>query len=125
MKRELGIGYCGLICALCSSNKNCLGCKSGACKGKDTCKCFKCCQEKGFSFCHECDQFPCMDSILIKKRIRLFNLLVKDYGEEHILDCLERNERLGIQYHYPDREIGDYDLTDENEIRRLVLDGKE
>lgn len=125
MKRELGIGYCGLICALCSSNENCLGCKSGACKGKDTCKCFKCCREKGFSFCHECEKFPCMDSILIKKRIRIFNLLVKEYGEDHILNCLERNEQAGVQYHYPHQEIGDYDRSTEDEIRSMVLYGKE
>ncbi|MFQ6861691.1 MAG: hypothetical protein ACLROI_03895 [Beduini sp.] len=41
------------------------------------------------------------------------------------MNCLERNERLGIQYHYPNQEIGDYDLSGENKIRRLVLDGKE
>lgn len=27
MKDELGLGYCGLVCGLCSENESCVGCK--------------------------------------------------------------------------------------------------
>ena len=31
MKDELGLGYCGLVCGLCSENESCVGCKKGGC----------------------------------------------------------------------------------------------
>lgn len=124
MKRELGVGYCGLICGLCSSNTHCGGCKNGDCPGKETCKCFICCEQKGCRSCAECDQFPCTDSILKKLRIRTFCELISQYGEEHILDCLERNEKEGVVYHYPGKEIGDYDKETKEEIINKVLHKK-
>jgi hypothetical protein len=43
-----------------------------------------------------------------------FTLFAKRYGQEMLLDCLERNEKLGIVYH---REgiNGDYDDFDDVE----------
>ena len=38
MKDELGLGYCGLVCGLCSENESCVGCKKGGCSEKDFCK---------------------------------------------------------------------------------------
>ena len=37
MKDELGLGYCGLVCGLCSENESCVGCKKGGCPEKDFC----------------------------------------------------------------------------------------
>lgn len=43
MKDELGLGYCGLVCGLCSENESCVGCKKGGCPEKDFCKNYQCC----------------------------------------------------------------------------------
>lgn len=125
MQRELGIGYCGLICALCNENENCVGCKKGGCPNKDTCKNYQCCTTKNLDSCYQCPTFPCQDSILHKPRIATFCSLVKEYGEQTILDCMECNEEAGIIYHYAHSHIGDYDQChSEVEIRNLVLNGK-
>ncbi len=51
-----------------------------------------------------------------------FTLFAKRYGEEMLLDCLERNEQNGIVYH---REgvIGDYDAFDD--VEKLITFMKE
>lgn len=121
MKRELGFGYCGLICALCNENKGCVGCKKGGCKNKEQCKSYVCCTSKGYSYCYECNAFPCTDSILIKKRIYLFCKLLEQYGEERLLNALEENERRGIVYHHRNSHIGDYDRLTEEELITLLF----
>jgi len=124
MKRELGVGYCGLVCALCSGNTDCIGCKKGCYLGKDKCKNYQCCINKGYDSCYECVEFPCQDSILHKKRVSVFCEFIGVYGEEKILDCLEENERQGIRYH-GDNNVGDYDkLTTKEEIFNLILNSK-
>jgi len=53
-----------------------------------------------------------------------FNLFVKQYGVEKLLDCLERNEQNGVVYH---REgvNGDYDyFTDTDRLIDFILTGK-
>ncbi len=53
-----------------------------------------------------------------------FTLFAKRYGEEMLLDCLERNEQNGIVYH---REgvIGDYDAFDDAEkLITFMKEGK-
>ncbi len=53
-----------------------------------------------------------------------FTLFVKRYGEDELLDCLERNERNGVVYH---REgiIGDYDdFEDVEELIRFIKTGE-
>lgn len=47
MKRELGIGRCGLACSLCGQNANCGGCDSGSCPSVSWCENRKCSMEKG------------------------------------------------------------------------------
>ena len=126
MNRSLGVGYCGLVCALCSENEGCVGCKKGGCPQKDSCKNYLCCTAKGYDGCHRCPAFPCTDSILHKTRIRAFERFIARCGEEALLDCMERNERQGLVYHYPGGHIGDYDRPQsEEEIIALVLNGKE
>ena len=108
MNREKGIAYCGLACCACDKNETCAGCRNTGCTGKDRCKHFKCCKEKGKSGCWECPQFSC-GGMLDKMRVRAFVEYIKRNGEEKLMDCLERNEKAGIQYHYPGQLTGDYD----------------
>lgn len=96
MQRELGVGYCGLICALCNENIDCVGCKKGGCPAKDTCKNYQCCTTKKYHSCYQCTDFPCQDSILHKQRIKVFCKLIQEYGEEEILDCMEENKKMEL-----------------------------
>ena len=53
-----------------------------------------------------------------------FTLFAKTYGEEALLDCLERNEKAGVVYH---REgiIGDYDaFADVDPLIEFIKTGK-
>lgn len=116
MKRELGIARCGLACCLCSENETCGGCLSEECPDKDWCANRKCSLEKGLMKCADCTE-DCKKGMLGKIKPCGFTLFVKRYGEEALLDCLERNEKNGIVYH---REgiVGDYDDFDDAE--RLI-----
>lgn len=107
MKRELGIARCGLACCLCSENVTCSGCNSGECPDKDWCENRKCSMDKEISHCYACDE-DCRKGLLGKIKPYGFTLFAREYGEEALLDCLERNERNGVVYH---REgiTGDYD----------------
>lgn len=113
MKRELGIARCGLACCLCSENDSCTGCDSGQCPDKDWCENRKCSLSKGIKHCYECNT-PCRKGLLSKIKPYAFTEFVKRYGEDMLLDCLERNEKKGIIYH---REgiNGDYDDFDDVE----------
>ena len=54
-----------------------------------------------------------------------FTLFARRYGEEALLDCLERNEKRGVVYH---REgvVGDYDgFADVEALLELLKSGKE
>ena len=107
MKRELGIARCGLACCLCSENRICGGCDSGNCPDRDSCECRSCSMEKGLSHCYECETL-CRRGILAKSKPYGFTVFSGLYGEETLLDCLERNEMHGIVYH-SDGILGDYD----------------
>jgi hypothetical protein len=37
---------------------------------------------------------------------------IKRSGEENMMDCLERNERYGVIYHYQGQLVGNYDKYD-------------
>lgn len=113
MKRELGIARCGLACCLCSENDKCSGCNSGDCPDKDWCENRKCSISKNISHCYACSD-ECRKGLLGKIKPYAFTLFVKRYGEEELLDCLERNEKKGIVYHR-DGIIGDYDNFDDAE----------
>lgn len=107
MKRELGIARCGLACCLCSKNDICAGCNSGACPDKEWCENRSCSIAKNLSHCYQCSE-SCQKGLLAQIKSSTFTLFVKRYGEEKLLDCLERNEQMGVVYH---REgfHGDYD----------------
>ena len=113
MKRELGIARCGLACCLCSENINCNGCNSEKCPDKENCENLKCSKEKGISHCFRCSN-DCHKGLLKKIKPYGFTVFAKRYGINALLDCLSRNEKIGIVYH---REgiIGDYDDFDDLE----------
>lgn len=113
MKRELGIARCGLACCLCSENVNCDGCNSGQCPDKEWCENRKCTMSKGIGHCYECNE-ECRKGLLAKIKPFAFTEFARRYGEDALLDCLERNEKKGIIYH---REgiHGDYDDFDHAE----------
>lgn len=124
MERERGLAYCGLACCLCSDT-SCAGCRGGGCSGKEWCKNFRCCREKGLSGCWECDQFPCSGGMLDKLRIRAFAEFIGEQGEEMMMDCLERNERAGMVYHHEGKLTGDYDAPGTIEgIKTLIERGR-
>ena len=116
MKRELGIARCGLACCLCSENEHCNGCNSGDCPDKDWCENRKCSLEKSVEHCYECPE-DCHKGLLSKIKPYGFTLFAKRYGEDVLLNCLERNEKNGVVYH---REgiVGDYD--DFDNVEKLI-----
>ncbi|HIZ45405.1 MAG TPA: DUF3795 domain-containing protein [Candidatus Olsenella pullistercoris] len=107
MRRGLGIARCGLACCLCSESERCGGCDSGLCPDAATCEVRACSAARGLSHCFECAE-PCRRGILAKLKPYAFTEFARRFGEEHLLDCLERNEAAGTVYH---REgiVGDYD----------------
>ncbi|HAN44509.1 MAG TPA: DUF3795 domain-containing protein [Ruminococcaceae bacterium] len=125
MNKEKGIAYCGLACCACGQNQSCAGCRNDGCTNKQWCKNFNCCKQKGLNGCWECDEFPCSGGMLEKTRIRAFAKFIKDYGEEKIISCLERNEADGVVYHHKGKLTGDYDnFKTEQEIIDFILNGK-
>ncbi len=122
MKRNLGIGRCGLACCLCSENDQCCGCNSGECPDKDWCENRKCSMDLNLGHCYECDK-DCKKGILSKIKPYGFNLFIKRFGEPELLDCLEKNEKAGVVYH-KDGINGDYDKFDDVEdIIRFIKTG--
>ena len=124
MKRNLGIARCGLACCLCSENATCRGCNSGDCPDKDWCENRKCSLEKGIDHCFNCPEAECRKGMLSKIKPYGFSLFAHRYGDEKLLDCLERNEKYGVVYH---REgiTGDYDdFTDAEELVSFILNGR-
>ena len=124
MNREKGLAYCGLACCICSENETCVGCRNAGCKNKEWCKHFICCKEKGLNGCWECGEFPC-GGMHEKIRILAFAEFIKQHGEEKVMECLERNEKNGIVYHYPEQLVGDYDKYETVDKVSEILKGFE
>lgn len=126
MDRLKGIAFCGLACAVCSENGTCAGCRADGCTDREWCKNLSCCKRKGLSGCWECSDFPCNGTMLDTLRIRVFAAFVKENGVEALLDCLEKNEKAGVKYHYPGKLSGDYDVPrTEVGIVNMILYGKQ
>ena len=124
MDRTKGFGYCGLACCICSDGA-CPGCRREGCGNRDWCGCFRCGREKGHAGCWECAGFPCAGGMMEKTKVRAFARFLREYGEEKLMDCLERNERAGVVYHYPGGVLGDYDAPGtEEETIALILHGR-
>ena len=123
MKREMGFGRCGLACCLCSESDACGGCDSGNCPDKNWCENRKCSMERGLPGCYAC-KADCRTGMLGKDKPYGFTMFLRRYGEQDLLDCLERNERAGVVYH---REgvTGDYDgFVDPEALAVFVRTGK-
>jgi len=125
MDRTKGLAYCGLACCICGHSQTCAGCRNEGCTGREWCKNFNCCKEKGLQGCWECRDFPCSGTMLDKPRVRAFARFIAQYGEAKLIEGLARNEKTGIVYHYPGQLTGDYDnFQTEAEITQLILSGK-
>lgn len=123
MKRDLGIARCGLACCLCSENEKCGGCFSDSCPDHSHCENRRCSIEKGLPGCYACE-VDCKRGLLSKIKPYGFTLFIKRYGIERLLDCLEKNEKSGIQYHRKGI-AGDYDDFDGVEkLIELIKTGK-
>lgn len=72
-----------------------------------------------------CGEFLCADSTVDTRRLRAFGGFIKKYGVDYLLECLGKNEKNGMVYHYPGKLTGDYDIPGtENDIIDLILSGK-
>lgn len=126
MKRELGIARCGLACCLCSENGQCRGCLADDCTGREWCEVRKCSMEKGLDHCYKCSEAEsCQKGILGKLKPKGFTLFAQRYGEEFLLNCLEKNEEKGVIYHRSGI-TGDYDGCEDIEqlFGRLMENNK-
>jgi hypothetical protein len=112
MIKEKGVAYCGLACCICGKNTDCAGCRNDGCVDRNWCKNRNCCMEKGLNGCWECPEFPCKGSMLDKVRIRAFARFIEENSEDKLIECLEKNEKAGIIYHYKGELNGDYDKYD-------------
>lgn len=123
MKRELGIGRCGLACCLCTENDKCNGCNSGECPDKSWCENLKCSVQKNVSNCFLCET-ECRKGLLQKIKPYGFTLYAKRYGVEALLNRLEENEKNGVVYHRQGI-VGDYDDFDDiEELIKFIHTGK-
>ena len=122
MKRELGIARCGLACCLCSENDHCNGCHSDECSDKEWCENRKCSLEKNISYCFECRETDCRKGLLSKTKAYGFTEFIRRYGMEHLLDCLEKNEKNEVIYHRSGI-TGDYDKFDDIEELIRFIEG--
>lgn len=113
MKRDLGIARCGLACCLCSENDHCSGCNSGECPDKEWCENRKCSIQNNLNYCFECSE-DCRKGLLEKIKPYGFTQFAKEYGIKYLLDCLERNEKIGVVYHRTGIS-GDYDNFEDTE----------
>lgn len=123
MKRELGIARCGLACCLCTENERCGGCNSGDCPGTAWCENRSCSMKNNINHCYECKE-DCKKGLLQKIKPYGFNLFIKRYGEEELLNCLERNKEKGVIYHRQGIN-GDYDdFDDVEDLIEFIKTGK-
>lgn len=119
----MSIARCGLACCLCSENTTCGGCDSGSCPDTATCEVRACSKTRGLAHCYECPD-PCRKGILSKIKPYGFTEFARRFGEEHLLDCLERNEAADIAYHRQGI-IGDYDdFGDLEELLAFIETGR-
>lgn len=108
MKRELGVGRCGLACCLCSEHERCRGCSDKGFSNHVTCENRKCSQQKGLEGCYACTDSTCRKGLLSQSKPLGFCEYIRHYGKEQLLDRLEMNMKAGAVYHRHNI-FGDYD----------------
>ena len=78
--------------------------------------------KEGLTHCYKCEE-NCKKGLLGKIKPYTFTLFAKKYGEEKLLDCLERNEKNGVLYHRAGVN-GDYDdFDDVEQLMNFILTG--
>lgn len=125
MEQSKAIGYCGLACCVCGQEE-CPGCRAEGCPDRSWCEHIGCSREKGLQGCWECENFPC-DTEMYRSnmRLRAFVRFIRAFGVQRLVDCLVRNEKIGMVYHYPDSLKGDYDkASSEAEVIGMLLRGR-
>lgn len=123
-RRELGIAACGLACCLCGESASCPGCQKDGCPGHESCHNYACAKKRGIAGYWACPDFPCGEGMHENLRIQAFARFAREHGAGRLLDCLERNQRAGVIYHYPGSLTGDYDLPAEEAVFRLIETGR-
>ncbi|MCL2478031.1 MAG: hypothetical protein FWF22_00915 [Treponema sp.] len=127
-KIKNSISYCGLICIFCYPDGTC-DCRSINNCGKklspEGCFQFSCCTKNGFAGCWECPDFCCNKGIFDDEHLRLktFVKCIKEDGIDKFSENILRNFNNGILYHRTGIK-GDYDLDTEEEILKLIRNGK-
>ncbi len=123
------VAYCGLACVFCSPETGCPGCRTGSGCGREAvCLHKKCCITRGIHGCWECDAFPCNRDMHAPERdvrLKAFVRYIRENGIPRFVERLRANLAAGIQYHYHDSLLGDYDgLGSEDAVIRLLESGK-
>lgn len=79
--------------------------------------------EKQYDHCYCCPE-ECRKGLLAKIKPYGFGLFARRYGEQMLLDCLERNEKNGVVYHRQG-VMGDYDdFDDVEELISFIREGR-
>ena len=122
------VACCGLLCNLCQSPEVC-SCRTNNHCGKRLAPggCFQhdCCAEKGIEGCWQCADAPCGKDMLAegKVKMRAFITCIRQDGSEQCARYIVRNQKAGVVYHR-DGIFGDYDLQTEDEVLKLLREGK-
>ncbi len=123
-RRGLGLAICGLACCLCGESASCPGCQKDGCPGHGSCHNYACAKGRGVPGCWECPDFPCGEGMHQNPRIQAFARFAREHGPDKLLNCLERNQRAGVVYHYPGGLTGDYDRPTEEAVSQLIETGR-
>ena len=109
-----GIALCGSCMCRVQQNNECAGCRNEGCEDKEQCKNLQCCKAKNLN--------GCWNTAISLHRQRTgqfmdqsFCTVCREYGEEILLDLLEKKGKDDIAYHYRGQLNGDYDIPETEE----------
>lgn len=100
---------CGIYCPMCPGKKayDCEGCRTeeGQVKDFPVCKTYECVMNKGYTFCYECEDFPCEKlqpivnfEIFMPHNSKVYNLVkIKKLGLEEWDEICEEETKLYYQ----------------------------
>jgi len=111
-----GVGYCGLVCAVCSrSDEGCLGCRAGG--GNVHCVQRQCCRNKRLDGCWQCESFPCDKGYLAGEEWRGLCIACVQSIKAHGVEALVSRSRLQLGEMV---DYGDYRFKDTREISETL-----
>jgi hypothetical protein len=120
---------CGIYCKMCPGVQayGCKGCREekGQVKDFPVCKTYECVTKKGYSFCFECEDFPCEKlqpivnfEIFLPHNSKIYNLLmIKKLGIEKWNEICE--EKTILYYHGKKVRYGGDPLTLEEKDKNM------